>query len=115
MSCPVILLSLFARFRAQCDNSSGYMTSDIWDLRKFHYECLHKEYEVIIRNILAEELVENMRATPIKHAVFVQCINDSPEEAKWVMEVAEKHTFIKGIVAGVGMTNPKYNDICKFW
>ncbi|KAJ8300189.1 hypothetical protein KUTeg_021708 [Tegillarca granosa] len=30
---------------------------------------------------------------------------------EWVMEVAEKHKFIKGIVAGVGLTNPKLSEI----
>ena len=34
-------------------------------------------------------------ATPIKHAVFVE-VHESVEETEWLLQVADKHQFIKG-------------------
>ena len=36
--------------------------------------------------------------------MFVQCYNDCPEEIDWVMEQAEKHEFLKGVVGGLDLT-----------
>ncbi|XP_076455120.1 L-fucono-1,5-lactonase-like isoform X2 [Babylonia areolata] len=46
-----------------------------------------------------------MQPTPVRHAVFVQVLNNSPEEAYWICELAEKHDVIKGIVAGLDLTH----------
>merc|ERR1719400_1765694 len=40
----------------------------------------------------------------VEAAVFVQCLNSCPEEVAWVASLAQKHKFIKGIVAGLDLT-----------
>ena len=37
-------------------------------------------------------------------AIFVQCLNSCPEEVAWVSKLAEEHPVIKGIVAGLDLT-----------
>ena len=37
-------------------------------------------------------------------AIFVQCLNRCPEEVAWVSKLAEEHPVIKGIVAGLDLT-----------
>ena len=58
----------------------------------------------IYRNIPLEEANGFTRYCGAKNVVFMQCYHDSPEEARWVYETAQEHTFLKGIVAGLDVT-----------
>ena len=58
----------------------------------------------IHRNISAEEAVSEMRRSRVAAAIFVQCLNSCPEEMAWVESLAAKHSLIKGIVAGLDLT-----------
>ena len=58
----------------------------------------------IHRNISAEEAVSEMRRSKVAAAIFVQCLNSCPEEMAWVESLAAKHSLIKGIVAGLDLT-----------
>ena len=40
----------------------------------------------------------------VEAAIFVQCLNRSEEEVRWVEKMAEKHKVIKGIVGGLNLT-----------
>ena len=40
----------------------------------------------------------------VEAAIFVQCLNRCPEEVAWVSKLAEEHPVIKGIVAGLDLT-----------
>ena len=43
-------------------------------------------------------------------AIFVQCLNSCPEEVAWVSKLAEDHPVIKGIVAGLDLTQVRQDD-----
>merc|ERR1711915_447490 len=58
----------------------------------------------IHRNILAPEAEKDLLKSNVRAAVFVQCLNKSEEEVKWVEQLAEKHKIIKGIVGGLDLT-----------
>ena len=50
--------------------------------------------------------------TPVKRAIFVQCLNGTaggPEEAAWVMDMATRHPLICGVVAGLDLVSPEVN------
>ncbi|OWF37370.1 uncharacterized protein LOC110467504 [Mizuhopecten yessoensis] len=89
----------------------------IWDLQKFKYPWPTLEEGPIFRRVTAGEYVNNLKDTPVKYGVFVQCLNGNPDEAKWVMEQATSHPEIKGVVAGVDLTDPNVRetltDLCK--
>ncbi|CAG2212622.1 L-fucono-1,5-lactonase-like [Mytilus edulis] len=85
----------------------------IWELDRFDYSWPTKDDKTLFKNFQIEELEEAVKATPVKYAVFVQCLNNKPEEAKWVMELAKNHSIIKGVVAGLDLTSsdlPKVLD-----
>ena len=65
----------------------------------------------IYRDIPLEEASGFTRYCGIKNVVFMQVYHDSPEEARWVYETAQKHPFVKGIVAGLDIT--KHNKLQK--
>jgi len=58
----------------------------------------------IHRNILAAEAEEELIKSGVEAAIFVQCLNRSEEEVRWVEKMAEKHKVIKGIVGGLDLT-----------
>ncbi|XP_070175793.1 L-fucono-1,5-lactonase-like isoform X3 [Littorina saxatilis] len=78
----------------------------IWDLQKFSYQWPTPDVPALFRNFTPEDLKEAAKDIPIKHAVFVQVLNNSPEEAIWVSQLAEQHDVIKGVVAGIDVTDP---------
>jgi len=58
----------------------------------------------IHRNILAEEAETELVKSGVEGAIFVQCLNRCIEEVRWVEDMAKKHKVIKGIVAGLDLT-----------
>merc|ERR1719266_454720 len=55
-----------------------------------------------------------MEKSGVEAAVFVQCLNSCPEEVAWVASLAKKHKFIKGIVAGLDLTQVVFVSIFIF-
>ncbi|XP_061165244.1 L-fucono-1,5-lactonase-like [Saccostrea echinata] len=83
----------------------------IWDLKKFQYPWPTSAEEAIFQNFSPHDLETNLTKTPVRHAVFIQCLNGTPDEAKWVISQAEKYPFIKGVVAGIDLTSPKLPEV----
>ena len=56
---------------------------DIWELQKFKYDWpSESEKEAgLFRNFTIEDNNRERCETPVKHAVFIQVLNHSPEEA----------------------------------
>ncbi|XP_071550820.1 L-fucono-1,5-lactonase-like [Panulirus ornatus] len=81
----------------------------LWELERFRYPwptpgmVIHRDHRV-------EDLWLAMSHTPVRDVVFVQCLNDSPEEAKWVMSLAREHPRIKGIVAGLDPSHSQFES-----
>ncbi|XP_052791612.1 uncharacterized protein LOC128225748 [Mya arenaria] len=80
--------------------------SDVWTLEKYPWPMpdmrIRKDYWPCV-------LEGNIENTPVKHAVFVQCLNASfggTAEAEWVMDMATRHPVIVGVVAGLDLTSP---------
>ncbi|KAG7165277.1 hypothetical protein Hamer_G021487 [Homarus americanus] len=82
---------------------------DLFELKRFQYPwptpdlCIYRDHQ-------PEDLWDAMADTGVKDVVFVQCLNDSPEEAKWVMSLAKQHPRIKGIVAGLDPSHPQFES-----
>ncbi|XP_069115769.1 L-fucono-1,5-lactonase-like [Argopecten irradians] len=89
----------------------------IWDLDHFKYPWPTSNEGPIFRTVTAAEYVDNLRKTPVKYGVFVQCLNGHPDESKWVMQQAKSWPEIKGVVGGVDLTDPNIRgtlaDLCK--
>ena len=53
-----------------------------------------------------EPLIKNVG---VDYTVIVQAVS-SPDEARWLLELAEKHEFIAGVVGWVDLTDPRVGD-----
>ena len=73
----------------------------VWDLQKFDYPWPNKDTPPLFRTIAFDELKEALATANVKNAVFVQCLNNNIQEAKWVLE--KDLDVIKGVVAGVDL------------
>ena len=71
----------------------------VWELERFKYPWPNDSVAPIYKTITFPDLTLALNSANVKNAVFIQCLNDCPEEAIWVME--SRHPAIKGVVAGV--------------
>lgn len=76
----------------------------MWELKRFQYPWPSPGMTVY-KDYLPHTYKSAVEDTPVKHGVFVQCLNGSKEEAEWVMEMATRHPIIKGVVAGLDLTS----------
>ena len=63
-------------------NFSCLTFSDIWDLKNLQYDWPTESEAPIFRHVSADEYATHIEQTPVKYGVFVQCINDSIDEAR---------------------------------
>ncbi|XP_013393929.1 uncharacterized protein LOC106161506 isoform X1 [Lingula anatina] len=78
----------------------------LWNLKKFQYAWPDADVPILFRDINIEEYAEETRDTTFRHAVFVQVLNNCPEETKWLLKLAKTHPFLKGVVGGIDLTSP---------
>jgi L-fuconolactonase len=76
-----------------------------WDLSLFRYEWMSPDNAVLYRTYLPDDLKPLMDAAAVDRCVFVQATQDV-REARWVMELAQAHPFIAGVVGWVDLTAP---------
>ena len=72
--------------------------------KNFSHGWPSKDDEAIFRNILLDEAQQEAAKCGVKNLVFVQCLQDCPEESWWVYACAQKYQSMKGIVGGLDLT-----------
>ncbi|KAK7066862.1 hypothetical protein SK128_024506 [Halocaridina rubra] len=96
------------------------LLKNIWELDKFEYPWPTPDLTIYKTHVI-KDLVAATSSTPVKQHIFVQCLNDSPEEARdfiscisfrteWVMSLAKDNPEIKGIVAGLDPSHPQFEE-----
>lgn len=77
----------------------------IWDLDEFNYSWPSADTPELYKNFTVKQYHESLQGTPVKYGIFVQCLNKHPGEAKSVIKKAVGNPFIKGVVAGLNLTD----------
>lgn len=73
----------------------------VWELDRFNYPWPCEDTKDIFHTITFPDLTEAFQSVDIKNAVFIQCLNNNVDEAKWVLNSG--HPSIKGVVAGINL------------
>lgn len=73
------------------------LIADVWDLTKFQYPWPTATEAAIYRNFSPDDLQQNLANTPTRHAVFVQCLNGTPEEASNTFTMRGSRKFYQGV------------------
>ena len=74
-----------------------------WDLSRFPYAWMPPDPSPLRRNFLPPDLAPILDANHFDGSVVVQATT-VPEEARWLLGLADEHVFIKGVVAWVDLT-----------
>jgi L-fuconolactonase len=82
-----------------------------WDLSRFPYPWMPSdESSPLRRNFLPQHLQPILARNEFHGSVVVQATT-VPEEAAWLLELADEHPFILGVVAWVDLTDPFVGDV----
>ena len=77
----------------------------LWDLNRLNYEWITPALPVLRRNYLPQDLQPLLEKNGVAQTVVVQA-HESVEEAEWLLELADAHPFIAGVVGWANLTSP---------
>jgi L-fuconolactonase len=76
-----------------------------WEIDRFDYSWM-PEGSPLATDYGPEQLAPLVKQAGVDYTVIVQAVS-SPDEARWLLELAEQHEFIAGIVGWVDLTDPE--------
>lgn len=77
-----------------------------WDLNQFPYPWMPPAPSPLRRNFLPEDLQPILERNSVDGSVVVQATT-SPQEAPWLLQLAETHPIVLGVVAWVDLKDPQ--------
>lgn len=81
----------------------------IWNFEKANYAWLENDTSILKRNYEIEELYLEKKHAGITAGVLVQAANNL-EDTNWMLEVAGREVWIKGVVGWLPLTDPKTTE-----
>ena len=76
-----------------------------WEIDRFDYSWM-PEGSPLATDYGPEDLKPLVAKAGVDYTVIVQAVS-SPDEARWLLEEAEKHEYIAGVVGWVDLTDPE--------
>lgn len=76
-----------------------------WQIDRFDYSWM-PDGSPLATNYGPDDLAPLIESVGINYTVIVQAVS-SPDEAHWLLELAERYEFIAGVVGWVDLTDPK--------
>ena len=76
-----------------------------WQIDRFDYSWM-PDGSPLATNYGPDDLAPLVESVGINYTVIVQAVS-SPDEAHWLLELAERYEFIAGVVGWVDLTDPK--------
>lgn len=81
-----------------------------WDPEAIHYFWMPETpHPILNRKYLPEHLEPVLERNAFDGSILVQAAHD-PREARWMLDLADRHKSILGVVAWVDLTNPRLGD-----
>src|SRR5258708_4004351 len=80
-----------------------------WDLERFQYAWIPPEPSPLRRNFLPQHLEPILAGNRFDSSVVVQA-NTLLAETDWLLEMADAHSFIRGVVGWVDLTDPRLGN-----
>ena len=79
-----------------------------WEIERFDYSWMPPG-SPLATDYGPEDLKPLLKSPSVTHTVIVQAVS-SPDEARWLLELADEHDFIAGVVGWVDLTDPKVGN-----
>ncbi len=80
-----------------------------WRYKQEEYGWIDSSMEVLKRDYLPEELAQEIRVAGVAGTVAVQA-RQNVRETKWLLELADNHPFIKGVVGWVDLCSEELRE-----
>ena len=77
-----------------------------WQVGRFDYPWMTSDLGVLYRDYLPAELAPILNTTGVEKTVLVQASN-SIAESRWLLDLADKNSFIAGVVGWVDLMSPE--------
>lgn len=81
----------------------------LWEYNERDYFWMTGSMTSLRRNFLADELEEAMRTSGVDATVAVQA-RQTLAETEWLLQLAERHCFIRGVVGWVPLIDPQVEE-----
>jgi L-fuconolactonase len=80
-----------------------------WQVGRFDYPWMSAEVAALYRDFLPDDLEPLLNDCGVRQTVLVQASN-SLEETRWLLELADRHPFIAGVVGWVDLMSPQLEE-----
>jgi L-fuconolactonase len=80
-----------------------------WIFNSIEYGWIEKGMEILRRDFLPEEFSHLLRLNGFDGSVVIQARQSLPE-TKWLLELADKHSFIKGVVGWLDLCSSELEE-----
>jgi len=77
-----------------------------WQVGRFDYPWMSSDVTVLYRDYLPDQLEPVLKENGVSSTVLVQASN-SVAESRWLLELADVHPFIAGVVGWVDLASPE--------
>jgi L-fuconolactonase len=81
-----------------------------WHYNPVDYDWIDEEMQTIRRSFLPEDLIATIQATEVEGVISVQA-RQSIEETDWLLELAEQHELIKGVIGWLPLKDVEIEEI----
>ena len=81
----------------------------VWNFERAAYPWLYGDTSILNRTYHIEELEKEREAAGVTAGVLVQAANN-PEDTEWMLEVAARHPWIKGVVGWLPLEDPSETE-----
>jgi len=81
----------------------------VWNFDKAEYDWLKNDTSILKRSYHIEEIQAERKALKITGGVLVQAANNT-QDTDWMLEVADKTEWVKGVVGWLPLTNPEETE-----
>ncbi|MGB1749509.1 MAG: amidohydrolase family protein [Dehalococcoidia bacterium] len=79
-----------------------------WEIDRFDYSWMPEDSPLAV-DYGPSDLEPLIKKAGVDYTVIVQAVS-SPDEARWLLELADRHEFIAGVVGWVDLTDPRVGD-----
>ena len=80
-----------------------------WRYNPSEYSWISNDMKILQKNYLPDQLKAELSSIGFDGSIVVQA-RQSLEETLWLLDLAEKNNFIKGVVGWVDLCSPKVEE-----